>query len=436
MKTNVQRSPVHTHEGARASHVGALESLRRSVLSCLLWEDEFYEDGKSIAERIHETAAQCKAEDVARLAAEARGKYRLRHAPLWLAVGLTQRRGKIVGDTIAEVIQRADELAEFLSLYWRGGKHPLSKQVKRGLALAFQKFSPYQLAKYDRAGAIRLRDVMFLVHPKPKNQEQAETWKQLVDGTLPPAETWEKKLSAGEDKGETFETMLREGTLGYMALLRNLRNMKEANVPKMLVAAKLLEGAVKSKALPFRYVAAARAVPGWEDIIDPAMQAALEGQEKIPGRTIVLIDVSGSMFGARLSAKSDLDRIDAGSALAVLLSGVCEDAAVYTFSQQLVEVANRRGLGLIDAIKQSQDHGGTYLGGAIERLNQVERYDRIVVFTDEQSHDRVGAPKAKGYMVNVASNKYGVGYGAWTHISGFSEAVVDFIRETERGAVG
>ena len=59
------------------------------------------------------------------------------------------------------------------------------------------------------------------------------------------------------------------------------------------------------------------------------------------------------------------------------------------------------------------------------------QYDRLIVFTDEQAHDSVPDPRGRGYMVNVASNQYGVGYGKWNHIDGFSEAILDYIRESE-----
>ena len=59
-------------------------------------------------------------------------------------------------------------------------------------------------------------------------------------------------------------------------------------------------------------------------------------------------------------------------------------------------------------------------------------HDRLIVITDEQSHDAVPQPVAKAaYMINVASNRNGVGYGRWTHIDGFSESVLRFIHEVE-----
>ena len=103
---------------------------------------------------------------------------------------------------------------------------------------------------------------------------------------------------------------------------------------------------------------------------------------------------------------------------------------MYTFSDEAKLIAPRRGFALRDAMEQSMPHGGTRLGAALEGIR--EKYDRIIVITDEQSHDRVPAPQGKGYMINVASAKNGVGYGPWSHVDGWSEAVVEYIRELER----
>lgn len=135
-----------------------------------------------------------------------------------------------------------------------------------------------------------------MVHAKPKDDAQAAIWKQLVDGTLPAPDTWEVALSGGADKRETFDRMLREGTLGYLALLRNLRNMVEAGVDMQLVRdAVLARKGGANRVLPFRYVAAARVVPQLEPVIDQALQAAISELPALPGRTVVLVDVSGSM---------------------------------------------------------------------------------------------------------------------------------------------
>jgi hypothetical protein len=410
--------------------LNAEQRLRRSVLSCLLWEDEFYEDGLAIADRVAALAADLEPSVVAALAVEARERFNLRHAPLML-LNVLARTGSgtsLVSETLARVIQRADELSEFLAIYWRHGRKPLSKQVKLGLAAAFAKFDAYQLAKYDRDGPVKLRDVLFLVHAKPKDEAQAALWKQVASRTLPSPDTWEVALSSGADKRESFERLLTERKLGYLALLRNLRNMDQAGVDEALVKDAILARRGAERVLPFRYVAAARAAPRFEPWLDEAlMEAVLQGAV-FEGRTVVLVDVSGSM-AAKLSAKSDLSRMDAAAALAAVIPG---QVRVFTFSNEVVEVPPRRGMAGVDAVIRSQAHRGTELGKAVTHVNRLP-HDRLIVITDEQSKDTAPAPRAaKAYMVNVASARNGVGYGPWVHIDGFSEAVLGFMREHER----
>lgn len=432
MKTNQKaKSTAFTHEGAPAIPSNAYTELRRAVLACLLWEDSFYESGVSIADRIKGLVKQVPVEKVAALAIEARTKFHLRHVPLLLARELARGGGNIVGRTISGVIQRADELSEFLSIYWAEKRQPLSKQVKLGLAHAFQKFSAYNLAKYKGDDQkVKLRDVLFLSHAKPKDEAQAATWKKLVDGTLESPDTWEVALSGGADKKETFERLIREKKLGYMALLRNLRKMLEVGVDETLVRAAISAGAVGSKALPFRFIAAARAAPRFEPQLDAAMALAVEEMPKLSGLTVVLVDVSGSMDAA-LSGKSELNRIDAACGLAIMARELCADCRVFAFSNHIAEIPARRGMGLAEAISKSMPHGGTQLGEAVNLINSQVKYDRLIVVTDEQSASPVGAPTGKGYMVNVATYKYGIGYGPWTRLDGFSEAILTYIQEAE-----
>lgn len=438
MKTNTapRASRIVNNEGVKAAPNNPFDELRRSLLACLLWEDGFYEGGEAIADRIKRLVKLCLPNQVADLAIQAREAHYLRHAPLLLVRELARDSSRceagLIARTLARVIQRADELSEFLSIYWKDGKRPLSKQVKKGLALAFQKFNAYQLGKYNRDAAIKLRDVLFLCHAKPKDADQDALWKRLIDGTLESPDTWEVALSGGADKRETFERLIRDGKLGYLALLRNLRNMQEAGVDRGLIESALKAGAVGSKVLPFRFIAAARAVPALEPAIDIAMQQAMQAMVKLPGTTVVLIDTSPSM-AANLSSKSDLSRMDAAFALAILLRGVCEDARVFAFSRDCREVPARQGMALADAIKAAVPSNGTLLGAAVAHVAMaVPGATRLIVFTDEESQDRVSGPHCKGYMVNVATTNNGVNFGQWTSITGFSESVVSYIAASEQ----
>lgn len=439
MRINKRRKPQHrTHEGAPAwPALTPEQKLRRSVLACLLWEKEFYEDGVTIAGRIAALAQEVEPAVLAALAVEARTRFNLRHVPLLLlsVLALYGSGSSLVGDAIERVIQRADELAELIVVHAAMNDVPpdkvkgvLSAQMKKGLARAFQKFDAYQLAKYDRDGPVKLRDVLFLSHAKPLDEDQAALWKKLVDGTLESPDTWEVSLSGGADKKETFTRLLSEGKLGYLALLRNLRNMTEAGVDPELVRAAVLARKGAHRVLPFRYVAAARACPQMEPVLDQALAAAIADLPAFAGQTAVLVDVSGSM-GWPLSRKSDLTRMDAAAALASLING---DVRVFSFSDGVKEVPPRRGMAGIDAIRNSQPMRGTRLGEAVTFVNEQVPHDRLIVVTDEQSHSRVPDPVVeRAYMINVASYKNGVGYGKWLHIDGFSEAVFRYVAVLE-----
>jgi TROVE domain len=427
--------PARTHEGAVAQKIDAKRELRRSVLTCLLWEDTFYEKGNDVAKRIAELVAKNKPEDVAALAREAREKMQLRHAPLFLIRELARRKGTgtLTADALESVIQRADELGEFVQLYWKDKKQPLSAGAKRGLARAFPKFDAYQLAKYNRDSLVKLRDVLFLCHAKPKDAEQAAVWKKLVENTLEPPDAWEVALSAGKDKRENFERLLREGKLGGMAVLRNLRLMLAAGIDPKLIRERLDKGV--ARALPFRFVTAARYAPKLEDALEKAMLKGIAGFEKLAGSTGLVVDVSGSM-DSKLSKKSETSRMDAAAGLAILLREKAEEFCIATFSDACVELPARRGFALRDAIVGSQAHSGTYLKRALSQLAEKDEWrelERLIVITDEQSHDGIlPAWTPRAYVVNVAPYKNGISYGnGWMHIDGWSERVVDYIAAVE-----
>jgi len=469
-QVNRPLTPVRlsTFEGAPGRRLQPFHELRRAVASCLLWEDSFYESGQSIADRIKAlvNGPDIAATDIMALAIEAREQFKLRHVPLLLVRELLRFKGPKHGlaDTIARVIQRPDEITELLAIYWSdakgldGRRRMLPKQLKKGLAKAFQKFNAYSLAKYNRDNAVKLRDALFLCHPRPICVEATEmpelgqpinkpsykrgstlrhytgqgaVWTQLVNNQLPAPDTWEVELSAGKDKRETFERLLREQKLGDLALLRNLRNMAEAHVDTALVY-QAFANRKWERILPYRFIAAARAAPQFEGLLDGAMQVCMTSLPKLSGRTIVLVDGSGSMRD-KLSAKSDLTRFDAACGLAILARGLSNDGGceVMVFSVRLFEVPSRQGMALRDAIASKAEWSGTNLGAAVTYINQFN-YDRLIVVTDEQSHDSVPAPRGQGYMLNVASYQPSIAFGPWVSISGWSESSIRFIQEYEK----
>jgi 60 kDa SS-A/Ro ribonucleoprotein len=419
------------HEGTGVHSISAEKQLRRLTMAHMLFEDQFYIDGKSSVDILKSVISKVDPKVAQDLALEARERFKLRHVPLQILRELA-RVGKMQASALAEVISRPDEIGEFIYLYWREKKQPLSNQVKKGLAQAFNKFSEYQFAKWDKnSAAVRLRDALFLVHAKPATPEQEKLFKGIADQTLKVPDTWETNLSAGADKGETFTRLMQENKLGALAFIRNLRNMVDSGVSEQLIR-QYAKTVNTDRVLPFRFIAAARIVPQFEDMLESMMLRSLQNHEKLPGKTVLLVDVSGSMFGTKVSQKSDLDRFDAAASLAVLAREICEEVEIYSFSNKLVRIPARRGFALVEAIKGSQNHSGTHTGSAVRELNAASGYDRLVIFTDEQSSDVVPAPRGKGYVINVASYQNGINSGDYTTITGMSEAVVDYIIELEK----
>jgi len=470
VKTRVP-GPV-TNEGAPASRIGPEMQLRRSVMACMLWENNFYESGVSIAQRLIDLVGKVGIDKVSRIAIEARSQMNLRHAPLLLANAMVKNFNKsntngnigLIATTIANVIQRPDELGEFLAMYNPDGKQKLTNQIKKGLAMAFQRFDEYQLAKYNRDGKYKLKDVLFLCHAKPESNAegklveikdktkggtkkvvrhksgQGEMWARLINDQLKTPDTWEVAISAAKgnkDKSsKEWKRLLSEKKLGGLALLRNLRNMQEAGIDTAEIG-KAIREMNTSRILPFRFIAAAGYGPKLEPDLEVAMFKCTAELPKIKGKTVIVVDVSGSM-DTSLSSKSDMKRFDAACGMAMILREVCDEVAVYAFSDSCKLIPSRRGFALRDAIVNSMYHSSTYLGKALDYVNKSEKsYDRIVVITDEQSHDEVRYPNgaSKGYMINVGTDKNGVGYGKWVHIDGFSESIIKYMVELESSGI-
>jgi hypothetical protein len=423
----------------------------------MLFEDQFYVGAETNAQILARLTKNLPAELLADTALKARNSYKLRHVPLFMLREMA-RHGKLKADNLAQVIQRPDEIGEFISIYWKDKKQPLSNQVKKGLAKAFDKFNEFQFSKWNKnSAAVKLRDALFLVHAKPKNPEQEALFKRIASDTLETADTWETNLSNGADKRLTFIRLMDENKLGALAFLRNLRNMVESGVPQLTLEAYATRVDV-SKVLPFRYVAAARAVPGLKSLLEKMMLRSLASHEKLSGRTVLVVDTSGSM-GQPVSAKSDLTALDAACALAMLAREICDDVTIYATAgsdgarkHATMEIPNNlRGFALADYIsgmevRRKIGGGGIFFAQAMEYIASQEgrkNIDRVIVFTDEQDTSMYGrdfnpskakrlAPNQRNYVVNVGTNKNGINSAEWESITGFSEAVLDYIKLVEQ----
>jgi hypothetical protein len=444
LNTTKRGTGPRTYEGGPASIVKPVEQLRRAVMTCLLWEDQFYVDGEGIADLVKTLMGKVSAEEAREVLHQAKWENKLRHMPLYLLTLMAKQRW-LQKEDVAGVITRPDDMTELLALYWKDGKTPLDHQMLKGLGSAFGKFDEYQLAKYSRDKAVKLRDVLRLARPKPKNDAQSSLWKRLIDGELKTPDTWEVAISAcGKDnakKAAEFTRLLTEkevnektgkeqNKLGDLAFIRNLRKMREVGVSEDVVR-KSFEDRRWGWIIPYQFITAAAHNPMLEDVLEQAMFKCLGEQDPIEQKVALLVDVSGSM-DAPLSRKSEVNRRDVAISLAVLLREVCKDAKLYTFNQNLHEIPPRRGFSLRDYILNNFG-GGTSMWDAIRQAASVRKNDVMVVITDEQTMDSGNFSDANAdllVIINVASYQNGVGYGKNViHINGWSDSVISWLRE-------
>lgn len=419
-----KKQAIYTHEGAKARHITPLQELERSVMSCMLWEDGFYESGQTIAERIASLCVKLSADDILNTAIKAKNEMRLRHVPLLLVREAFKHKHarKQCGDVLESLISRPDDITEFVSLYWKDGKEPLAKQAKLALGRAFHKFDEYQLAKYNGGSkAVKLTDVLRMVHPEP-----SDLLGKLRRDELTTPQTWEVELSKGGDKKEAWTKLLLEKKVGGLAMLRNLRNMCDANVDSLLIKASI-QNINAGRLLPINFISAAIHNPSLEPQIEEKFFECFK-KEKAAGSTVVLVDVSGSMDW-QLAGRSKMKCSDVAASLAMIARETFNDVRIFSFSDEIKEIPARHGFAIKDSLDK-QSRGGTRLGAAIGTVLSVAKPERLIVITDEQSSDKV--PDFSGYLINVSSNRNGVGYGQCVHIDGWSDKVIDYILEYEK----
>jgi len=420
--------------------------LRRSVLACLLWENTAYQSGNEISDNIAMLIPKVDPAACARIVEEARHEQKLRHVPLFMISEMAKypSHRKHVEQLINSVCTRADQLTDLLSIYWRNGRVPLANSIKRGLASAFTKFDEYQLAKYDRDAPVLLRDVMFLTHPKPQSKEQEEMFKRVASRTLTTPKTWETMLSSGADKKETFTTLINEKKLGGLAFIRN---MHDSGVGYSTLK-KGFDSLSRNVLLPLNFYTAYKTNPTYAREIEDAMLKAYSNLPKLPGHTVFVVDVSGSMQ-APISQKSRVNRMEAAASLAVLAAETAERITIYATAgswseHKTARVANVRGFGMADKILESKQRlggGGIFTRQCLDYIKKDmngEVPDRIIVFSDSQDCDTNNrkTPDTFGknnYIVDVSSHTHGVNYkGVWTaEISGWSENLLTYIRGFE-----
>ncbi|WP_310395510.1 TROVE domain-containing protein [Hymenobacter sp.] len=480
------------HEGAAAFALTPQVELYAAVATAAL-SDQFYEKADARLQRLRELVGQNEPLFVAQLAVYARESLNLRSVPLVLAVELARLHhgDGLVSRLVARVVQRPDEITELLAFYAQANARSgtkilnrLSKQVQKGLALSFNRFDGYQLAKYDRAGAVRLRDALFLVHPTAKDAAQQALFDQLVRGELPTPYTWETELTAVGQQAfatpadraaavaRTWETLVASGKLGYMALLRNLRNILEADVSaetmtRVCATLSNRDAVARSKQLPFRFLAAYREVKALPGGHVAAVLAALEtaiahSAANLRGfgpatRVVVACDVSRSMQQP-ISPRSKVLLYDVSLVLGMLLQSRCQNVVAGMFGDTWKRIGLPRGpvLRNVEEFYRREGEVGYSTNGHLVVRDLRERrevVDKVMLFTDVQlwnstgdggtqaqewaAYRRTVAPQARLYLFDLAGHgtaplevrpESGVAL-----IAGWSDKVFDVLAALDNG---
>ncbi|WP_256009776.1 TROVE domain-containing protein [Desertivirga xinjiangensis] len=440
------------YEGAKAFMLSPEMELYTAVVTWSL-NDSFYEKNQERLNRLQILVAACDPIFVAKLAVYARTKMYMRSVPLVLVTELAKQHSgdDLVARATKGVVNRADEITELLACYEllnerTGTKklNRLSKQLQKGLSASFNRFDEYQFAKYNRDGQIKLRDALFLVHPQAKDNAQQELFNKIAKGTLQTPYTWETELSAlgqlnydsDEAKAVAFrakwEELIDSGKLGYMALLRNLRNIQEAGVSYAhfeKICARLADAdeVAKAKQFPFRYLAAYRELlltadeslvrgltrkfsaflsgnKGYTgsllDALEKAVQASAVNIQGFGYETRVLLacDVSGSMQ-TPVSAKSKVLLYDVGLMLAMLLQSRCKNVEVGMFGDtwKTITVPRNNILNNVQEFYRREGEVGYATNGHLviqDLLSRRVKMDKVFLFTDMQLYNSKGSGSA------------------------------------------
>lgn len=419
--TGVEGYPDRTenYEGAVAFKTDMKTELTLRFLTYLVGEPKFYtpnaEDETETIRILISSIAEEDPEYLMKLATYTRNEMYLRSAPLFMLVESVQYDDvkPFVKDYTPSIIRRADELTEVIAYFINkhgeigsGGKASLPNSLKKGIAKSFYNFDAYQFAKYDRDGTVKLKDVLRLTHPKPRNEAEAELFRQIRDRELPIPDTWETVISTQGSNKETWESIIPQ--MGYMAKLRNLRNFLKVDVDVAPVIQHLTNPkAVKnSKQFPFRFYSAYKIMQNEttgnpfdrqaiSNALEQALELSVENLPKLEGDTFITSDESGSMHSS-ISSRSIVEYIDIANVMGALAHKISKNAIASVFGRDFSIVPmNPNDSILTNTNKMSQV--GQRVGHstnaflALQWLNEQRlKVDRIMIFSDMQCYSTFG----------------------------------------------
>lgn len=463
-KFNQQQTTRTTNKSGHAAYkMTDKAKLVTQVLTSFFNEAKFYGDNSAEMQETIKRVIEREPEFVAKLAVFARREFNMRSVSHVLAAYLAHEvNGKpYARRTIEAICLRGDDATEVLAFYLDTFGKPIPNSLRRALKHVLGRFDGYTLAKYKGDGkTVKMRDLVNVCRPKPGDRFRSAYYKELLEGTIEQPETWEVWLSKYGNTQQAWVELIASGRIGYMAILRNLRNILKANPGNLEDALGRLsypENVRKSKQLPFRFLAAYKAV---QDIassrvleaLEKACAASVANMERLPGLTVIAVDMSGSM-GSPVSAKSETRCFEIGALLGLIANRICEDSVFYTFRFNAIKVPVSASAPLLYSASLFSCGGGTNMAAPFERMiKSGVKADRVIVISDNECNCENSWWGSK--TVQAAADEYRrrTGCDCWVHaidlmgygtqqfagpktniIAGWSEKVFDFIRLAEQG---
>lgn len=450
--------------GNAAYRLGNREKLATQVLTSFLHELKYYGDNTPQMIELAREVASVDGPFVARLAIYARKTMGMRSTTHMLCAVLAHeaKDEAYVRPTLRTCVVRGDDVTETLCAY--KGIFPgeaLPNSLRRAMRDALEEMDDYEIAKYQMRGRqLTMADAIKICHPARR-----EAFVACIEGRLPVPEGWQTALSREGNTAKTWERLIDEDRIPYMAALRNLRNMLKAgpsNIDLALARLTNPEAVRHSRQLPFRYYSAWNSVRDMAsskvlDALEAAIATSIDNYPRLTGRTVVAVDVSGSM-SARLSRMSSITYADVAALLGVCVARLSDDCVLYTFEgwARRVSISGRAGiLSQMDALRGSG--GWTNMGAVFEEMSSDRvDCDRIIILSDNEVNGGFRSA-GRGGVIQLLADRYRkeVGHDVWVHaadmagygtvqfvgkdtsiIAGWSEKILQLIPMAEQGQGG
>jgi 60 kDa SS-A/Ro ribonucleoprotein len=416
--TTAGRKPdsVNMAGGVSYSRDNIKQEIATVVLNSMINGDSYYEKE---TDRLARVEALISNSDVSEFVAKAmiytRNEGNLRSISHYMAGILAEnvKGSSYLRSAITKTLVRPDDMTEILSLWNSRNKGKmLPNSVRRAFKDALEtKFDAYQMKKYaGERSEVKLRDVVKLTHPSPKRFEDQEIFKKVIEGTLENIATAQtvNAGSTGEARAQNYKVMLANRKLGYMAALKNMKNIIEAGADSetinMLCSLLRNEKAcLNSRVLPFRFTQAYSMVEKIDmDRIDnkKLLQAIEDGfiisARNVPiveqgERVALLLDESGSMggfYGSESDMTSTQPFMIGKTLMASMLCGLDKANTVgYLWADRAREISvDEKPMSFIK--NTNTQGGGTDVWAAIKGLIDSKTVvDKLVIFTDMQMYD-------------------------------------------------